>query len=32
MAGKTAEDALQGEELFIANYNINDDIIEEYDF
>lgn len=32
MAGKTAEDALQGEELFIANYSINNDKVGEYDF
>ena len=32
MAGKTAEDALAGEELFIANYDINNDNIEDFDF
>lgn len=33
MAGKTAEDALAGEELFIANYDINNlDEDEELDF
>jgi hypothetical protein len=34
MAGKTAEDALAGEELFLANYNIEgpdeDDEIDEF--
>lgn len=33
MAGKTAEDALAGEELFIANYDINNiNNEEDYDF
>lgn len=32
MAGKTAEDALAGEELFIANYDITNTSEEEYDF
>lgn len=32
MAGKTAEDALQGEELFISNYDINNDIVDDFDF
>mgnify|MGYP004497262827 CR=1 FL=1 len=34
MAGKTAEDALDGEELFLANYNIidGDDTLEDEEF
>lgn len=32
MAGKTAEDALAGEELFLANYNICEDEDDDFNF
>lgn len=32
MAGKTAEDALAGEELFISNMNLNEDSEDDYNF
>lgn len=31
LAGKTAEDALAGEELFLANYPLDEDDMDEYD-